>query len=75
MSSGLEAGGVHLRPPRGGGVDPSTGNRSTISDTMPKPDEIARSALQALDGRRQIAPFAGLAVEAAYRAAAVVRDA
>jgi 2-oxo-3-hexenedioate decarboxylase len=41
---------------------------------MPQPHEIARTALQALDARRQIAPFVDLSVETAYRAAAIIRD-
>ena len=38
-------------------------------------DEIADTVLTALAGRRQIAPFAGLTLQQAYRAAALVRDA
>ena len=38
-------------------------------------DEIAAAVLAALAERRQIAPFAGLTTPAAYRAAALVRDA
>ena len=36
--------------------------------------EIARSVLQALDERRQLAPFPQLSLEAAYRVARLVRD-
>ena len=41
---------------------------------MPQPDEIARTALQALDARGQITPFVDLSVETAYRSAAIMRD-
>jgi 2-oxo-3-hexenedioate decarboxylase len=37
--------------------------------------EIADTVLQAAEARRQIAPFAGLSMPAAYRVAALVRDA
>jgi 2-oxo-3-hexenedioate decarboxylase len=45
-----------------------------MSATMPQPDEVARTAMQALDARRQIAPFENLSVETAYRSAAIIRD-
>ncbi len=38
------------------------------------PEDIARTTLQALDARRQIAPFPSLSVIEAYRSAAIVRD-
>jgi 2-oxo-3-hexenedioate decarboxylase len=46
-----------------------------MSDMTLHPEEVARTALQTLDARRQIAPFVDLSVETAYRAAAVIRDA